>query len=148
MQIGKNHKILKFIILLLKDNQCYFILDLHTYYVSTCTHVYTHTHTSLDYTVQTAYNFSHLIFRKYSPTTLFPWLISIPLYVVQSLSHVWLFATPWSAAYQASLSYTISQSSFKLMSIELVIPSSHLIFCCAFSPALSLSQSSHIAWLF
>ena len=46
---------------------------------------------------------------------------------VQSLSHVWLFATPWIAAPQASLSITNSQSSLKLMSIELVMPSSHLI---------------------
>ena len=46
---------------------------------------------------------------------------------VQSLSHVWLFATPWTAALQASLSFTISWSSLKLMSIELVMPASHLI---------------------
>ena len=49
---------------------------------------------------------------------------------VQSLSRVWLFATPWIAARQASLSITNSRSSFKLMSIESVMPSSHLIFCC------------------
>ena len=49
---------------------------------------------------------------------------------VQSLSHVWLFATPWIAACQASLSITNSQSLLKLMSIELVMPSSHLILCC------------------
>ena len=49
---------------------------------------------------------------------------------VQSLSHVWLFATSWITAYQASVSITISQSSLKLMSIESVMPSSHLILCC------------------
>ena len=49
---------------------------------------------------------------------------------VQSLSHVRLFATPWITARQASLSITNSQSSLKLMSIESVIPSSHLILCC------------------
>ena len=49
---------------------------------------------------------------------------------VQSLSHVWLFATPWNAVHQASLSITNSQSLFKLMSIELVMPSNHLILCC------------------
>ena len=49
---------------------------------------------------------------------------------VQSLSHVWLFATPWIAAHQASLSITNSQSSLRLMSIESVIPSNHLILCC------------------
>ena len=48
---------------------------------------------------------------------------------LQSLSRVQLFATPWIAARQASLSITISRSSLKLMSIESVIPSSHLILC-------------------
>ena len=48
---------------------------------------------------------------------------------VQSLSHVRLFATPWTAARQASLSITNSPSSLKLMSIESVMPSSHLILC-------------------
>ena len=48
---------------------------------------------------------------------------------VQSLSHVQLFATLWIAARQASLSITNSRSSLRLMSIELVMPSSHLILC-------------------
>ena len=48
---------------------------------------------------------------------------------VQSLSCVQLFATPWTAACQASLSITNSQSLPKLMSIELVMPSNHLILC-------------------
>ena len=48
---------------------------------------------------------------------------------VQSLSHVWLFATPWIPAHQASLSITNSCSSFKLTSIESMMPSSHLILC-------------------
>ena len=48
---------------------------------------------------------------------------------VQSLSRVRLFATPWIAAHQASLSITNSWSSLRLMSIESVMPSSHLIFC-------------------
>ena len=48
---------------------------------------------------------------------------------VQSLSHVWLFATPWIVAHQASLSITNSWSLLKLMSIELVMPSNHLILC-------------------
>ena len=48
--------------------------------------------------------------------------------VVQSLSRVWLFATPWTATHQASLSFTISQSLLKLISIELM-PSNHLILC-------------------
>ena len=49
---------------------------------------------------------------------------------VQSLSRVQLFATPWTAARQASLSITNSQSLLKLMSIESVMPSNHLILCC------------------
>ena len=48
---------------------------------------------------------------------------------IQSLSPVWLFETPWTAAHQASLSITNSRSLLKLMSIELVIPSNHLILC-------------------
>ena len=49
---------------------------------------------------------------------------------VQSLSRVLLFATPWTAAHQASLSITKSQSLLKLMSLESVMPSNHLILCC------------------
>ena len=48
---------------------------------------------------------------------------------VQSLSHVQLFATPWTVARQASLSITNSQSLLKLMFTELMIPSNHLILC-------------------
>ena len=48
---------------------------------------------------------------------------------IQSLSHVWLFATPWIAAHQASLSITNSWTSPKPMTIESVIPSNHLILC-------------------
>ena len=48
---------------------------------------------------------------------------------IQSLNHVQLFATPWIAPCQASLSITISPSSLRLMSIESVMPSSHLILC-------------------
>ena len=56
--------------------------------------------------------------------------------VVQLLSCVQLFATPWTAAHQASLSITISLSLLKLMSIEKVMPSNHLIL---FHPLLLLS---------
>ena len=45
------------------------------------------------------------------------------------LSHVQLFATPWTAAHQVPLSFTTSRSLLRLMSIELVMPSNHLIFC-------------------
>ena len=57
--------------------------------------------------------------------------------VVQLLICVWLLATPWTAACQASLSFTISWSLLKLMSIESVMPSNHLILCC---PLLLLSS--------
>jgi len=59
---------------------------------------------------------------------LLTWLVS-PFSSVQSLSRVWLFATPWITTRQASLSITISRSSLKLMSIDSVMPSSHLILC-------------------
>ena len=49
--------------------------------------------------------------------------------IVQSLRHVQLFVTPWTAAWQASLYFTISCSLCKLMSIGSVMPSNHLIFC-------------------
>ena len=49
--------------------------------------------------------------------------------VFQSLSHVQLFEAPWTAAHQASLSFTASQSLLKFMSIESVMPSNHLILC-------------------
>ena len=49
--------------------------------------------------------------------------------VVQSLSHTWLFVTSWTAARQTSLSFTSSRSLLKLMSIESVMPSNHLILC-------------------
>ena len=51
------------------------------------------------------------------------------LFLVQLLSHVQLFVTPWTAAHQASLSIANSRSSFKLMSIESIMPSNHLILC-------------------
>ena len=56
--------------------------------------------------------------------------IALCLSSVQSLSRVRLFATPWTAAHQASLPITNSQSLLKLMSIESVMPSNHLVFCC------------------
>ena len=58
------------------------------------------------------------------------WYLIVVFSSVQSLSRVRLFATPWIAARQASLSITNSRSSLKLMSLESVMPSSHLIRCC------------------
>ena len=57
-------------------------------------------------------------------------MCQICVVVVQLLSRVQLFVTPWTAAHQASLSFTISWSLLKLMSIESVRPSNHLILCC------------------
>jgi len=57
--------------------------------------------------------------------------------VLQLLSHVWLFVTLWTAAHQASLFFTISQNLLKSMSIELVMPSDHLILCCPLLPPTS-----------
>ena len=73
---------------------------------------------------------------------------------VQSLSHVRLFATPWTAAHQASLSITNSQSLLKLMSIESVMPSNHLILCRPLLPpsifpsirVVSNESVLHIRW--
>ena len=70
--------------------------------------------------------------------------------VVQLLSWVWLFATPWTAAFQTSLSFTTSQNLLKLMSIELVIPSNHLILCHPLFLLLSTPASGYlpISWVF
>ena len=63
---------------------------------------------------------------------------------VQSLSRVRLFVTPWIAACQASLSLTDSQSSLKLLSIESVMPSNHLILCCPFPILPSIFPSNRV----
>ena len=55
---------------------------------------------------------------------------SMLLVVAQLLSHVWLFVTPWIAAHHASLSFTVSQSLLRFMSIESVMLANYLIFCC------------------
>ena len=70
------------------------------------------------------------------------------------LSHVQLFATPWSATCQASLSFTISWSLLKLKSIESVMPSNHLILCCllllpSIFPSIRIISNEstlHIRW--
>ena len=64
------------------------------------------------------------------PAIAFLSLNKILICSVQSFSHVRLFATPWTAARQASLSITNSRSLLKLMSIKSVMPSNHLILCC------------------
>ena len=75
--------------------------------------------------------------------------------VVQSLNHVQLFVTAWALARQASLSFTISRSLLKLMSIDLMMPSNHLILCCpllllpSIFPSISVFSNElalHIRW--
>ena len=79
--------------------------------------------------------FSKSLLKMVSPSlvTLSKFSCSLPevfcCSAVQSLSRVQLFATPWTAAHQASLSITNSQSLLKLMSFELVMPSNYLILC-------------------
>ena len=70
--------------------------------------------------------------RKTKRTVIYPHprAGSVQFSSVQSLSHVRLFETPWTAACQASLSITNSRSLLKLMSFESVMPSNHLILCC------------------
>ena len=64
--------------------------------------------------------------------------------IVKSPSHVQLFATPWAAEHQASLSHTISRSLPKFMSIASVMPYNHLILCCLFSLLSSIFPSIRI----
>ena len=67
-----------------------------------------------------------------------------PISSVLSLSHVWLFATEWTVARQASLSITNSQNLLKRMSIESVMPSNHLILCCPIPILLSIFLSTRV----
>ena len=70
-------------------------------------------------------------------------IVSCVLLLLFSLSHVQLVMTPWTAACQASLSFTISQSLLKLMSIELVMPSNRLILLLLLSIFPSIRVFSH-----
>ena len=75
------------------------------------------------------FNFLYLATLRKSRSKHDSYYISAEIAVAQSLSRVQLFATPCTTACQASLSFTISQSLLKLMSIESVMPSNHLILC-------------------
>ena len=78
---------------------------------------------------------------------------SVQFSPVQSLSRVRLFATPWIAAHQASLSITNSQSSLKLTSMKSVMPSSHLILCCplllppSIFPSIKVFSNELVCWI-
>ena len=76
--------------------------------------------------------------------------ISIFSIVVQSISHVRLFVTPWTTAPQASLPFTIFWRLLKLMCLESVMPSNHLILCRPFSclQSFPVSGSFPLSWLF
>ena len=76
-------------------------------------------------------------------------------FLVQSFSRVWHFVTPWTAAHQTSLSITNSRSSLKLMPIESMMPSNHLILCRSLLPLPSIfprlrvfsnESALHIKW--
>ena len=81
----------------------------------------------------------HLIYARSNPCKGI-----IQLSSVQLLNHIRIFMTPWIAAHQASLSITNSQSSLKLMSIESVIPSNHLILCRPLFLPLSIFPSIRV----
>ena len=72
---------------------------------------------------------SSLIVWFVAARNIFSHVFNIPFSSVQSLSRVWLFATPWTAEHQTFLSITNSQSFLKVMSIKSVMPSNHLILC-------------------
>ena len=74
-----------------------------------------------------------------------------PLFLVQSLIHVWLFTTSWITAWQTPLSFTIFWRLFKFVSIESVVSSNYLILCHSFSFCLQsfpASGTSPVRWLF
>ena len=88
---------------------------------------------------------NHCRLQPWNSKTLAPWKESYDIsFVVQWLSHVRLFVTPWTAARQASLFFTISQSLLKLMSIESVMPSNHLILCHSLLLLLSIFPSIRV----
>jgi len=88
-------------------------------------------------------HWSHCSVRLYVLRLVVHWWLNryfIKFVVVQSLSRVWLFVTPWTAAYLASLSFIVSQSLLKLTSIELVMLSNPLDLSSLSPPAFNLSQ--------
>ena len=92
------------------------------------THTHTHTHTHIyKETIHFIYLACCCLWR-----TCMCWYSEYRFISVQSLHRVCFFATPWTAACQASLSITNSRGLLKLKSIKLVMPSNHLILCCPF----------------
>ena len=91
-------------------------------------YMYHHVHCSTIYNNQNGNNLCPLTLNGYVDA--------------QLLSYVRLFVTPWTAAHQAFLSFIISQSLLKLMSIESVLPSNHLVFCYPLSSCLQSFPAS------
>ena len=89
-------------------------------------------------------NESSNVFQRRILRMIFNKLVSLCISSVQLLSRVRLFVTPWIAASQASLSITNSQSSLKLTSIKLVMPSSHLILCHPLLPLPTIPPSIRV----
>ena len=82
--------------------------------------------------------------HKYLEPNPASWLFTSFVVVVQFLSHVQLFATPWTPARQASLSFRISRSLLKYMSIELMMPSNNIMLCHPLCLLLSIFPSIRI----
>ena len=124
------------------NTRCYFIISLHQCYcwkIKSCSFIYD-LYLSFGSFRIFALNLI-MVYQISSPPLISPLQLEVfhlfffsnsekcTFTVVQSLSHVHLFATPWTAARQASLSFTSSQSPPKLMSSESVLPSNHFILC-------------------
>ena len=93
-----------------------------------------------------------LLWNAWRPGQKWLWrYVIISIFVVQLLSYVWLLVIPWTVAHQDFLSFTNSQNLLKLMCIELVISSKHLILCRPLFPLPSIfpaSGSFPMCWLF
>ena len=103
----------------------------------------------------TVCKFTPVIYPSFHLSKSYPLVSSDQFSSVQSLSHIQIFVTPWTAALQAPLSITNSQSLLKLMSIESVMPSNHLILCRpllllpSVSPSIRVFSNesvAHIRW--
>ena len=108
----------------------------YIYVYDMCVYIYIY----INYCQFTIYVYIYIYVGTYICTYIYIY----KLVSVQLLSHVWLFETPWAAACQTSLSITNSWNLFKLMSIELVMPSNHLILYCPLLLLLSILPSIRV----
>jgi len=96
---------------------------------------------------------SNGLFRVTEHTMVTLWFSIFTKWFFKQFSCVWLFATPWTSAHQASLSITNSWSLLKLMSIELVRPFNHLILCCpllllpSIFPSIRVFSKESVLWI-